>query len=162
MRRMSACRQLLTGTSMRRYLPPIGTAGLERVAVRGNRREPWPPPRMIASVSPAMNMAQVQRPSRLGFRARPPNRERGARSRPIAFCLNAAVVEFDEPLCQRQPDAQAVARLAGWIVGLHEHLENVRQRGRRDADAGIAHTDDHVTFVHGGAQRDASAAWRVL
>src|SRR5687768_11982236 len=50
-RRMSACRQPLIGTSMRRYLPPIGTAGFERVAVRGNSRVPCPPPRMIASVS---------------------------------------------------------------------------------------------------------------
>ena len=51
MRRMSACRQPLTGMSIRRYLPPIGTAGFERVAVRGKRRDPWPPPRTMASVS---------------------------------------------------------------------------------------------------------------
>src|SRR5688572_20688496 len=51
MRRISACRQPLMGTSMRRYFPPIGTAGLERVAVRGYRRDPWPPPRMMARVS---------------------------------------------------------------------------------------------------------------
>ena len=51
MRRMSACRQPLTGRSMRRYLPPIGTAGFERVAVSGKRREPWPPPSTMASVS---------------------------------------------------------------------------------------------------------------
>ena len=43
--------QLLMGTSIRRYLAPMGTAGLERVAVSGNRRLPWPPPRMIARVS---------------------------------------------------------------------------------------------------------------
>src|SRR5688572_18388225 len=51
MRRISACRQLLIGTSMSLYLPPIGTAGFERVAVNGNNRLPWPPPRMMASVS---------------------------------------------------------------------------------------------------------------
>src|SRR5688572_8828444 len=51
MRRISACRHPLTGTSMSRYLPPIGTAGFERVAVSGKRRAPWPPPRMMASVS---------------------------------------------------------------------------------------------------------------
>ena len=39
MRRMSAWRQPLTGTSISRYLPPIGTAGLERVAVSGKRRD---------------------------------------------------------------------------------------------------------------------------
>src|SRR5919108_109702 len=51
MRRRSACRQLLIGTSIRRYLPPIGTAGFERCWVRGKSREPCPPPRMIASTS---------------------------------------------------------------------------------------------------------------
>jgi len=30
MRRMSAWMQLLMGTSIRRYFPPIGTAGFER------------------------------------------------------------------------------------------------------------------------------------
>ena len=30
-----ACRQLLIGMSMRRYLPPIGTAGFERMWVSG-------------------------------------------------------------------------------------------------------------------------------
>ena len=39
-RRMSACRHPLIGMSMRRYLPPIGTAGLDLVAVRGKSRLP--------------------------------------------------------------------------------------------------------------------------
>src|ERR1044072_6942649 len=50
-RRMSACRQLLIGMSMSRYCPPIGTAGLDRWNVSGNRRDPCPPPRMSASTS---------------------------------------------------------------------------------------------------------------
>ena len=41
--------QLDIGTSMRRYAPPIGTAGLARCFVRGYRRVPAPPPRMTAS-----------------------------------------------------------------------------------------------------------------
>src|SRR5438552_6237812 len=51
MRRMSACRQLLIGMSIRRYFPPIGTAGFERCCVSGNRRVPCPPPRTIARTS---------------------------------------------------------------------------------------------------------------
>src|SRR5229473_705214 len=51
MLRRSACRQLLTGTSISRYLPPIGTAGFERVCVRGKRRAPCPPPKTIPSTS---------------------------------------------------------------------------------------------------------------
>src|SRR5690242_10466567 len=63
MRRMSACMQPLIGTSIRRYLPPIGTAGFDRVAVRGKSLEPWPPPRMIASVSLiTMRIVQSEEP----------------------------------------------------------------------------------------------------
>ena len=49
--RRPAFRQLLIGMSIRRYLPPIGTAGFDRFRVSGNRRVPRPPPRMIASTS---------------------------------------------------------------------------------------------------------------
>ncbi len=48
MRRRSELMQLLIGMSISRYLPPMGTAGFERAMVSGNRREPRPPPRMIA------------------------------------------------------------------------------------------------------------------
>jgi len=41
--------QLLMGTSIRRYAPPMGTAGLARCLVRGYRRVPAPPPRMMAA-----------------------------------------------------------------------------------------------------------------
>ena len=40
--------QLLTGISIRRYLPANGTAGLARIFVSGYNRVPAPPPRMIA------------------------------------------------------------------------------------------------------------------
>ena len=42
--------QLLTGMSTSRYLPARGTAGLERSFVSGKRREPAPPPMMMANV----------------------------------------------------------------------------------------------------------------
>ncbi len=51
MRLSSELRQLLTGMSMMRYLPAIGTAGLERWRVSGKRRVPRPPPRMTARQS---------------------------------------------------------------------------------------------------------------
>ena len=41
--------QLDMGTSMRRYTPPIGTAGFARDSVKGNRRDPAPPPRIMAA-----------------------------------------------------------------------------------------------------------------
>src|SRR3954469_9710287 len=49
--RSPAFRQLLIGMSIRRYLPPIVTAGFDRFRVSGNRRVPRPPPRMIANTS---------------------------------------------------------------------------------------------------------------
>ena len=41
--------QLLTGISIKRYLPARGTAGLARSFVRGYRRVPAPPPKIIPS-----------------------------------------------------------------------------------------------------------------
>src|SRR6201996_3072867 len=43
-RSIPECRQLEIGISTNRYLPAIGTAGFERVAVSGYKRLPWPPP----------------------------------------------------------------------------------------------------------------------
>ena len=43
-------RQLLIGISTRRYFPPSGTAGLARSLVSGKRRDPAPPPMMMARV----------------------------------------------------------------------------------------------------------------
>ena len=79
---------------MSRYLPPIGTAGFERVAVRGKRRVPWPPPRMIANVSLFIRRQQC-RPcvcSTAGVRldverARAPSRRRPAVMSPPAEIL---------------------------------------------------------------------------
>src|SRR5580698_1496663 len=44
MRVIPECRQFEIGISTKRYLPAIGTAGFERVAVSGDNRLPWPPP----------------------------------------------------------------------------------------------------------------------
>src|SRR5699024_163318 len=45
--RISELRQLEIGISTSRYLPAIGTAGLERSRVRGYSLEPCPPPKII-------------------------------------------------------------------------------------------------------------------
>src|SRR5215510_5932683 len=49
MRSTSEVMQLEIAMSTSRYLPPRGTAGLERCCVRGKRRVPAPPPRITAS-----------------------------------------------------------------------------------------------------------------
>jgi len=38
--------QLEMGMSIKRYFPPIGTAGLDRFSVSGYKRLPAPPPRI--------------------------------------------------------------------------------------------------------------------
>merc|ERR1719253_652679 len=54
---MPELRQLDIGTSMRRYAPPMGTAGLARCLVRGYRRGPAPPPRITAATDLELEMA---------------------------------------------------------------------------------------------------------
>jgi hypothetical protein len=44
-------RQLEIGISTSLYLPAIGTAGLERLAVNGYKREPAPPPSITERIS---------------------------------------------------------------------------------------------------------------
>ncbi len=51
MRWISELMQLLMGMSIRRYLPAMGTAGLERSLVSGYSREPRPPPMMTPRTS---------------------------------------------------------------------------------------------------------------
>src|SRR5438046_4190088 len=84
--------------SMRRYFPPIGTAGLDRCRVRGNRRVPRPPPRMTARTSFIFGLSGiVPRRRRRGGRARandatltPMWFERRRRERPGIFRRAAA------------------------------------------------------------------------
>jgi hypothetical protein len=47
---MPELRQFEIGMSTRRYLPPMGTAGFERLAVKGYNLVPAPPPNMTASI----------------------------------------------------------------------------------------------------------------
>ena len=57
---------LLIGMSIRRYLPPMGTAGLERERVSGKRRVPRPPPRMVAMTWFMMMQSIIPRPTLIG------------------------------------------------------------------------------------------------
>src|SRR5208337_2562958 len=58
--------QLDTGISMSRYFPAIGTAGLLRDLVSGNRRVPRPPPRISETtrgMKPLLRLCCGERPS---------------------------------------------------------------------------------------------------
>jgi hypothetical protein len=50
MRLMFELIQLLIGISTNRYLPAIGTAGFERLAVNGYNLVPAPPPKITAII----------------------------------------------------------------------------------------------------------------
>jgi hypothetical protein len=45
------------GISTSRYLPAMGTAGLERLAVNGYNLDPAPPPKMMLSISLDIDIA---------------------------------------------------------------------------------------------------------
>ena len=51
--------QLEMGISTNRYLPAIGTAGLERLAVNGYNLEPAPPPNITLSISLEIDIRQT-------------------------------------------------------------------------------------------------------
>src|SRR5258708_22219505 len=61
-RRNPEFRQLLMGMSISRYLPAMGTAGLERCTVGGNRGEPRPPPRITLRTSFMRALSGLLRP----------------------------------------------------------------------------------------------------
>jgi len=51
MRLMPQLMQFEIGISTRRYFPAIGTAGFDRLAVRGKSLVPAPPPKITAKIS---------------------------------------------------------------------------------------------------------------
>jgi hypothetical protein len=51
--------QLEMGISTRRYLPAMGTAGFERLAVSGYNLDPAPPPKMTLSISFEIDIRQT-------------------------------------------------------------------------------------------------------
>src|SRR6266542_2191443 len=104
MRLQSLLMQLLIGMSIRRYLPPIGTAGLERSMVRGYSRVPRPPPRIRLKTSRCMvevscsrfgrlgNTDMVTKPTQPGKRKSPRFFQEGGKMRKITTGLACAVL----------------------------------------------------------------------
>ena len=63
------------------------------------------------------------------------------RPTPALYALDRPAVHLDQPARQRQADAEPALRLVG-TLDLAEHLEEVGQRLRRDADAVVADADE--------------------
>src|SRR3954466_8293753 len=94
MRSMPPCRLLLIGMSIRRNLPPTGTAGFARSRVRGHNRLPCPPPRMAVTT----------------FSTTPPSKGRGYLTVPKASGSRSHVVALAE-------NFQVMADVPGQDVG---------------------------------------------
>src|SRR5687768_8778 len=80
--------QLEIGISTRRYLPASGTAGLERSLVRGNSREPAPPPIITARTFTVLGADRLPCPIRPTLLT------------PLSH-QNASVAMGDSAVCQR-------------------------------------------------------------
>ena len=103
---------------------------------------------------------QIERAGRR--RRRQPDRERAALARPVAPGLDRSAVQLDQPPRQREPDAEAAVAAIAVAGELREHVEDVRQHLRRNADARVLHAQADVVALGGAADANPSAARRVL
>src|SRR5690606_4079346 len=76
----------------------------------------------------------------------------------FAVSVDRATVQLDEPLRDGQSEPEAVPRLAGPLLALHEHLENAREERRLDADTVVG--DAHPSLVADGLELDVDASAR--
>ena len=67
-------------------------------------------------------------------------------SRTVALTVNVdrAAVERDQIAHECQADAESRLRPLQRYIALHEHVEDLRQHVRRDADSGIANPNAHL------------------
>ena len=86
--------------------------------------------------------------------------------RPLADAAAAhfdpAIVHFNQPVRQRETDAQPAGRSLENVSFLVKHLEQMRQRIRRNANPGIAHADHRLTVTDLRGKGDPAAARREL
>ena len=82
----------------------------------------------------------------------------------FALRIDRAAVQLDEPPHERQPDAQSALGSFQRPIDLSEHVEHVRQRFARNADAVVANDDHDVRSVQLRLDLDPAArrpcTWR--
>ena len=69
---------------------------------------------------------------------------------------------LDQAAHERQADAESALRSPRRSIDLHEHVEHLRQRVRRDADAVVLDADHRLAVLAARADRDAAAVIGVL
>jgi hypothetical protein len=79
-----------------------------------------------------------------------------------AVRFDRAAMQFDEPLHERQANAQTALRFFRATIRLIEHIEQARQRVARDANAGISHPDDPLLACSHGADKKLAATFGIL
>ena len=84
------------------------------------------------------------------------------RPRPSLCAVDRAAVHFDDPLHEREADAEAAARAPAGAIGLAEHVEHPRQHLRVDAHAGVRDADHGLVAVAAEGDRDRLARLAVL
>src|SRR3954469_22080412 len=97
-----------------------------------------------------------------GGEARQEDPERRAASGAGAFSLDAPLMQLDQALYQREPQAEAALAAIERALSLHEKIEHPRQQLRVDALAIVLHLDHRLAFAGVGDDLDAPAFGRVL
>ena len=91
---------------------------------------------------------------------RKPNRHVGAAAGALAGDRHGAAVGLDQPLDQREADAESPVRAARAFFLLPEHVEHKRQELRCDALARVADADHAAIAVSRERDGDRAAGWR--
>src|SRR5438445_9336275 len=82
--------------------------------------------------------------------------ERGALALPFALRLDGAAVQLDEVARDREAETEPAVRARERGIGLAEFVEHVREKARRNADAGVR--DSQLRVARDGARVDPHGA----
>ena len=91
-----------------------------------------------------------------------PDDELAALAEPVASDLDRALVQRDQLLHQREPDAEAAGRDRACPVGLREHLEDAREHVRGDANARVLEAHDGLLSLDRRLHPEGALRGRVL
>ena len=94
--------------------------------------------------------------------ARQPHADLGPEPWPLADHVDLPLMQLHEAPNDGEPDAQPALAAIEPAVTLREHLEDVRQELRLDADSVVAHANADAAAVGRDVQLDVAAVGRVL
>src|SRR5688572_26735365 len=83
-----------------------------------------------------------------------------AASLAFAARFDRAAVHLHQPLREREADAEAPLRLRVRAIQLHEHVEDLFELVRRNADAVVPYRNDDLIRLRAGGNRDCRSRGR--